>query len=102
MAKESAVSNPINSHRYTFINSTFPNTELIVSNSIFNDLSCGLGESLVDTTLSLLKMLLLCFIILNLTGDYVTAHSIYYTEILIFLTFEIIFNLYNIKFSMIN
>jgi len=86
MAKESAVSNPINSHRYTFINSTFPNTELIVSNSIFNDLSCGLGESLVDTTLSLLKMLL-CFIILNLTGDRVTTHSIYYTEIFNFFNF---------------
>jgi hypothetical protein len=39
----------------------------VVSNSTTNDLSCGSGESLVDITLSILKMLLLCFIILDLT-----------------------------------
>jgi len=58
---------------------------------------CGLGESLVDTTLSILKMLLPCFIILDLTGDHVTTHSIHHTEI--FLTFELIFIFYYIKFS---
>jgi len=54
----------------------------------------------MDTTLSILKMLLFCFIILDLTGDHATTHSIYHTEI--FLTFELIFILYYIKFSMIN
>ena len=50
------------------------------------------GESLVDTTLSILKMLLLCFIILDLTGDHVATHSIHHSEN--FLTFELIFILY--------
>ncbi|KAL6616846.1 ankyrin repeat-containing domain protein [Neocallimastix sp. 'constans'] len=49
---------------------TVPNTEPIINNSIFDDLSCGSEESLVDTTLSISKMLLLCFIILDLTGDH--------------------------------
>ncbi|KAG4095521.1 hypothetical protein H8356DRAFT_1347789 [Neocallimastix lanati (nom. inval.)] len=43
--------------------------------NFINDLSCGSGESLVDTTLSILKILLLCFIILDLTGDHVTTHN---------------------------
>jgi len=47
----------------------------------FSGLSCGSGKSLVDTTLSILKILLLCFIILDLTGDHVTTHSIHHTEI---------------------
>ena len=75
MAKNSAV----NSHQYTFTNSTVPNTEPIISNSIFDDLSCGSGESLVDT-LSISKMLLLCFIILDLTGDHVTIHGIHHID----------------------
>jgi len=54
----------------------------------------------VDTTLSFLKMLLLCLIISDLTGNHVATHSIHHIEI--FLTFELIFILYYIKFSMIN
>jgi len=38
-------SSPVNSHQYTFVYSTVPNTEHIVNNSIFDDLSCGSGES---------------------------------------------------------
>ena len=76
------------------------NTEPLISNSTFDDLSCGSGECLVDTTLFILKMLLLCFIILDLTGDHVTTHSIHYTEI--FLMFELIFIFYYIRFSLIN
>ena len=53
--RNSAVRSPINSHQYTLTNSTVPNTESIVNNSIFDDLSCGSGESLVDTTLSILR-----------------------------------------------
>ena len=98
--RNSAVSSPVNSHQYTFTNSTVPNTEPIVSNSIFVDLSRGSRESLVDTILSIFKMFFLCFIILDLTGDYVTSYIIHYTEF--FLTFEHIFILYYIKFSMIN
>ncbi|KAL6630118.1 Serpin domain-containing protein [Neocallimastix sp. 'constans'] len=49
-------SSPVNSHQYTFTSSTIPNTELIVSNSIFDGLSCGSVESLMDTTLSILKI----------------------------------------------
>ena len=98
--RNTAVRSPVNSHQYTFTNSTVPNTEPIVSNSTFDDLSCGSGESLVETTLSILKILLLCFIILYLTGDHFTIHSIYHTEN--FLTFEPIFILYYIKFSIIN
>ena len=79
--RNSAVRSPVNSHQYTFSNSTVPNTEPIIINLIFDDLSCGSGKSLVDTTLSISKMLLLCFIILDLTGDHVTTHSIYHTEI---------------------
>jgi len=52
----------------------------MVSNSTSDDLSCGTGESLVDTTLSVLKMLLFCFIILDLTGDHVTTRSIHHIE----------------------
>jgi hypothetical protein len=44
--RNGAVSSSVNSHQYTFANSTVPNTEPIVSNSIFDDLSCGSGESL--------------------------------------------------------
>jgi len=88
--RNSVVRSPINSHLYTFANSKVPNTEPLVSNSIFDDLSCGSGESLVDTTLSILKMLLRCFIILDLTGDHLTTHSIHHTEI--FLTFELNFH----------
>ena len=55
---------------------------------------------LVDTTLSILKMLLLCFIILYLIVDHVTTHNIHHTEI--FITFELIHILYYIKFSLIN
>jgi len=54
----------------------------------------------VNITLSILKMLLLCFIILDLTGDHITTSSIHHIEF--FLTFELIFILYYIKFSMIN
>jgi len=53
--RNSAVSSPVNSHQCTFTNSTVPNTEPIISNSIFDDLSCGSGESLLDTTLPILK-----------------------------------------------
>ncbi|KAG4086353.1 hypothetical protein H8356DRAFT_1434561 [Neocallimastix lanati (nom. inval.)] len=42
--RNSAVRSPVNSHQYTFTNSTVPNTEPIVR------------ESLVDTTLSILKI----------------------------------------------
>ena len=98
--RNSTVRSSVNSHQYTFTNSTVPNTELLVSNSTFDDLSCGSGECLVDTTLFILKMLLLCFIILDLTGDHVTTHSIHYTEI--FLMFELIFIFYYIRFSLIN
>jgi len=80
MAKNSAV----NSHQYTFTNSTVPNIEPIISNSTFNDLSYSSGESLVDTTLSISKMLLLCFIILDLISDHVTTHSIYHTDFFFF------------------
>jgi len=62
--------------------------------------SCGSKESLVDTTISISKMLFLCFIILYLAGDQITTHSIHHTEN--FLTFEPIFILYCIKFSLIN
>jgi len=55
----------------------------------------------VDTTLSIFKMLLICFIILDLTSNHVTTHSIHHTEIF-FITFELIFIIYYIKFSMIN
>jgi len=75
------VRSPINSHQYTFTNNTVSNIEPLVSNSTFNDLSCGSGESLVDTTFSISKMLLLCFIILDLIGDH-TTHSIHHTKIL--------------------
>ena len=68
--------------------------------NFINDLSCGSGESLVNITLSFLNMLLLCFIILDLTGDYVTTRSIHHTKI--FLTFELTFILYYIIFSLIN
>ena len=84
----------INAH---FTNSTVPNKEPIVRNSIFEDLSCDSGESLVDTTRSILKMLLF---FLDLIGDHVITHSIHHIEI--FLTFEIIFILYCIKYSLIN
>jgi hypothetical protein len=67
--RNSAISSPVNSHQYIFTTSTVPNKDPIVSNSTFDDLSCGTGESLVDTILSNLKMLLLCFIILDLTDD---------------------------------
>jgi len=60
-----AVGSPVNSHQYTLTNSTVPNIEPIVSNSISDVLSCGSRENLVDTTLSILKMLLLCFIMLD-------------------------------------
>ncbi len=50
-----SVSSPVSSHPYTFTNSIVPNTESIESNSITDDLSCGSGESLVDTILSILK-----------------------------------------------
>jgi len=53
--RNSAVRSPVNSHQYTFTNNTVPNTELLVSNSTFNDLYCVSGESLVDTTLSIFK-----------------------------------------------
>ena len=46
--RNTAVRSPVNSHQYTFTNSTIPNTEPIVNNSIFDDLSCSSGESLVD------------------------------------------------------
>jgi len=95
-----AVGSPVNSHQYTLTNSTVPNIKPIVSNSTFDDLSCGSGKSLVDTTLSILKMTLLCFIILDLTGDHVTPRSIHHTEF--FLTLELIFTFYYIKFSLIN
>ena len=98
--RNSAVSSPVNSHQYTFTNSTVPNPEHIVSNSTFDDLSFGSGESLVDITLSILKMFLLCFIILDLTGDHVTSHNIHHTKI--FLIFELIFIIYCINFFMIN
>jgi len=51
--RNSTVRSPVNSHQYTLTNSTVPNTEPIVSNSTFDDLSCGSGESLVDITLSI-------------------------------------------------
>ncbi|KAG4090121.1 hypothetical protein H8356DRAFT_1431505 [Neocallimastix lanati (nom. inval.)] len=44
----------------------------IVRNSIFEDLSCDSGESLVDTTRSILKMLLF---FLDLIGDHVITHT---------------------------
>ena len=70
----SAVGSPVNSHQYTFTNSTVPNKELIVSNSTFDDLSCGSKESLVDTALSILKMIFLCFNIFRFNW-----RSCYYT-----------------------
>jgi len=105
--RNSAVRTPVNSHQYTLTNSTVLNKEPIVSNSIFDDLSCGSGESLVDTTISILKMSLLCFNILDLTGDHekkfgvmYTTRSIHHTEF--FLTLKLIFIFYYIKFSLIN
>jgi len=77
---------PVISHQYTFTNIVL-NTEPIESNSSFYDLSCGSWESLVNTTLSILKMLLLCFIISDLTSDHVTSHSIHHTEIFFFFNF---------------
>ena len=59
--RNNAVRSPVNSHQYTLIKSTVPSAEPIVSNSTFDDLSFGSGESLVDTTLSILKMLLPLF-----------------------------------------
>ena len=94
--RNTAVRSPVNSHQYTFTNSTVPNTEPIVNNSIFNDLSCGSGESFVNSKLFILKMLLLCFIILDLTGDHVTTRNIHHTEI--FSTFEPIFILITLNF----
>ena len=85
----------INIHLLT---AQFPNIEPIISNSIYDDLSCGSGESLVDITLSISRMLLLYFIILVLTGDHVTTHSIHHTENFFFFTFELIFIFYYIKF----
>jgi len=76
------VRSPVNSHQYIFTNNT--NTEPLVSNSIFDDLSCGSWESLVNTTQSILKTLLLCFVILDFNGDYVTTHTIHHTEIFYF------------------
>ena len=78
--RNNAVNSPVNSHQYTFTNSTVPNTEPIVSNSIFDDLSCGSGGEFSGYQ-SILKMLLLCFTILDLTGVHVTTHSIHYTII---------------------
>jgi hypothetical protein len=74
------VSSPVSSHKSTFTNSNVPNTEPLLSNSTFDDLSCGSGESLVDITLSILKMFFLCFIILDFTGIHVTTLSIHHTE----------------------
>ena len=71
--KNSEVRSPVNSHQYNFTNSTILIIEPIISNSIFDDRSRGSRENLVDTTLSISKMLLLCFIILDLTGNYVTS-----------------------------
>ena len=53
--RNSAIRSPVNSHQYTFTNSTVPNTEPLVSNLTFDDLSYGSWVSLVDTTLSILK-----------------------------------------------
>jgi len=50
----------------------------------------------MDTTLSILKILHLCFIILDLNGDHAITYYIHHTEI--FLMSELIF----IKFFMIN
>jgi len=73
--RNSEVSSPVDSPQYIFTNSIVPNEEPIINNSIFDDLSCGSGESLVDIILSILKMLLLCFIILDLTIGHATTHS---------------------------
>ena len=60
--------------------------------STFDDLSCDSGESLVDTTLSILKMLLPLFYILDLTGDHVTTRSSNTSQQKIFfLTLELFF-----------
>ena len=47
--RNSEVSSPVDSPQYIFTNSIVPNEEPIINNSIFDDLSCGSGESLVDT-----------------------------------------------------
>jgi len=99
--RNSAARNPSNFHQYTLTNSTVSNKEPIVSNKTFDDLSCGSGESLVDTTLSILKMLLLCFIILDFIGNHVTTHIIYIIPNF-FLILELILIPYYFKFSLIN
>jgi len=55
----------------------------------------------MDTTLSILKMLLLCFIILDLTSDHVTTHSIHHTEFFFFFFFFFFFYLLNLIFYII-
>jgi len=85
----------LNSHQYTFTNSTVPNTETLISNSTFDDLSCGSGESLVDTPLSIFKDVnFIVFIILDLTGDHVILPIVYIITKFFFFTFELIFIFY--------
>jgi len=69
--------------------------EIAKSNSLNENLSV-FSEEFCDTTLSILKMLLLCIIIFDLNGDHVTIHSIHHTKN--FLTFEFIFILFTLNF----
>ena len=73
----------LNVHIMINTNNLVPFKESIESNShnenLFVFLEESLGESLVDTILSILKMLLLCFI-LYLNGNNVTPHCIHHNE----------------------
>jgi len=54
------------------------------------------GKSLVDTILSILRTLLLYFIILDLNSDYLRTHYIYHIDI--YLSFELIFAFITLNF----
>jgi len=65
----------------TNTNSLVKFTESIESNSFNENLSVLSGESLVDRILSILRIVLLCFIILNLNDDHVTIYCIHHAII---------------------
>ena len=60
-------------------NNLVPLTETTESNSLNNNLFIFSGENLVDTTLSILKLFFLSFIIPYLNGDHVTTLNINHT-----------------------
>jgi len=78
--RNNIISNPIIYISETNTNILVLLRDSIENNSLNKNLSVFSRESLVDTTLSILKMLLLCLIIIDLNGDHVTTHCIHHTE----------------------